>query len=418
MIHSTNPDVTVIGAGIVGLCCTLSLLEKGNTVRLIDPLDDTRRASTGNAGVISPWSCVPQSIPGLWKKLPGWVLNPEGPVSLHWSGIASLLPWTVRFLGQSTDARVRKNSDAMSALNRPNMAIYQHHLKGTGAEHLIRDSYYIHAYRNAQDLDPNSLSMQLFREHETPLEIVDAHQLQEIEPAISNDIKKAVIIKDQARTISPDQLCDTLLEKVKTMGAEVLLQSVKTLTPDADAGWLIKTNMDTLMATKVVIAAGVWSKNILENLGVAVPLIAERGYHLEFTDPKIELNHLVMDVDRKFVISSMSNGVRAAGTAEFAKLDTKPNYRRAEIFSRLAKNLLPDLNTAESERWMGIRPSFPDSLPCIGEVPGQTNLYAAFGHSHYGMGMAPKTGQVIADIVNQRPADIDIRPYDIRRFNR
>ena len=218
MIHSTNPDVTVIGAGIVGLCCTLSLLEKGNTVRLIDPLDDTRRASTGNAGVISPWSCVPQSIPGLWKKLPGWVLNPEGPVSLHWSGIASLLPWTVRFLGQSTDARVRKNSDAMSALNRPNMAIYQHHLKGTGAEHLIRDSYYIHAYRNAQDLDPNSLSMQLFREHETPLEIVDAHQLQEIEPAISNDIKKAVIIKDQARTISPDQLCDTLLEKSKNNG--------------------------------------------------------------------------------------------------------------------------------------------------------------------------------------------------------
>ena len=416
MIHSTNPDVTVIGAGIVGLCCTLSLLEKGNTVRLIDPLDDTRRASTGNAGVISPWSCVPQSIPGLWKKLPGWVLNPEGPVSLHWSGIASLLPWTVRFLGQSTDARVRKNSDAMSALNRPNMAIYQHHLKGTGAEHLIRDSYYIHAYRNAQDLDPNSLSMQLFREHETPLEIVDGHQLRQIEPAISDRIQKAVIIKDQARAISPGLLCDALLDKVKRMGAEVVTQRVKTLKPGSDANWTIQTSTDTLVANKVLVSAGIWSKNILENLGVAVPLIAERGYHLEFTDPQIELNHLVMDVDRKFVISSMSNGVRAAGTAEFAKLDTKPNYRRAEIFSRLAKNLLPELNTTKSERWMGIRPSFPDSLPFIGGVPGHANLYAAFGHSHYGLGMAPKTGQLIADIINQHPTDIDINPYDIRRF--
>jgi D-amino-acid dehydrogenase len=418
MIHSTNPEVTVIGAGIVGLCCTLSLLEKGNSVRLIDPLDDDRRASIGNAGVISPWSCVPQSMPGLWKKIPGWLLNPEGPISLHWSGIASLLPWTIRFMRQSTNARVKKNSDAMFALNRPNTAIYQHHLKGTGAEHLIRDSYYIQAYRDARSLDANSQAMQLFAQNATPLEIVDGHQLRQIEPAISDRIQKAVIIKSQARTISPGQLCDALLEKVKRMGAEVLMQPVKTLTPDSNGSWIIQTDTDTLSAKKVVVSAGVWSKIILEKLGVSVPLIAERGYHLEFTDPQIELNHLVMDVDRKFVISSMADGVRAAGTAEFANLNTKPNYRRAEIFSRLAKNLLPDLNTAESNRWMGIRPSFPDSLPCIGEVPGHANLFAAFGHSHYGMGMAPKTGQLIANIVNQHPTDIDIRPYDIRRFNR
>jgi len=418
MNQSTNPEITVIGAGIVGLCCTLSLLEKGNSVRLIDPLDDDRRASIGNAGVISPWSCVPQSMPGLWKKVPGWLVNPEGPISLHWSGIASLLPWTVRFLRESTEARVGKISDAMFALNRPNTSIYQHHLKGTGAEHLIRDSYYIHAYRDARSLDPDSLAMQLFRKRGTPLEIVDGHQLRQIEPAISDRVQKAVIIKSQARTISPGLLCDALLEKVKIMGAEVLEQPVQTLTPDSDGSWIIQTSTDTLVANKVVVSAGVWSKNILETLGVSVPLIAERGYHLEFTDPQIELNHLVMDVDRKFVISSMANGVRAAGTAEFANLNTKPNYRRAEIFSRLAKNLLPDLNTAESERWMGIRPSFPDSLPCIGEVPGHTNLYTAFGHSHYGMGMAPKTGQLIANIVNQQPTDVDIAPYDIRRFSK
>ena len=416
MNQSTNPEITVIGAGIVGLCCTLSLLEKGNSVRLIDPLDDDRRASIGNAGVISPWSCIPQSMPGLWKKVPGWLINPEGPISLHWSGIASLLPWTIRFLRESTEARVRNISCAMSALNRPNTALYQHHLKGTGAEYLIRDSYYIHAYRNARDLDEDSLGLQLFRENATPLEIVDGHQLRQIEPAISDRVQKAVIIKSQARTISPGLLCDALLEKVKKMGAEVHTQPVKSLTPDSDGSWIIRTSTDTLTASKVVVSAGVWSEKMLATLGVSVPLIAERGYHLEFTDPQIELNHLVMDVDRKFVISSMSNGVRAAGTAEFAKLNTKPNYRRAEIFSRLAKNLLPELNTAKSERWMGIRPSFPDSLPFIGGVPGHANLYAAFGHSHYGLGMAPKTGQLVADIVNQHPTDIDISPYDIRRF--
>jgi D-amino-acid dehydrogenase len=74
------------------------------------------------------------------------------------------------------------------------------------------------------------------------------------------------------------------------------------------------------------------------------------------------------------------------------------------------------LNVDDAEEWMGTRPSFPDSLPCIGEVPGRANLFSAFGHSHYGFGMAPNTGRIVAELVSGQQPNVDITPYRIDRF--
>jgi len=108
--------------------------------------------------------------------------------------------------------------------------------------------------------------------------------------------------------------------------------------------------------------------------------------------------------------------VRCAGTAEFAGLDAPPDYRRARVFIRLAQRLFPGINTKDRTEWMGSRPSFPDSLPCLGDVPGQPGLFTAFGHSHYGFGMAPNTGRVVAEVVSGATPNIDMSPYHIGRF--
>lgn len=54
-----EPQVTVLGAGIIGICCALSLLERGVSVRLIDKAPPAEGASCGNAGVISPLGTAP-----------------------------------------------------------------------------------------------------------------------------------------------------------------------------------------------------------------------------------------------------------------------------------------------------------------------------------------------------------------------
>ncbi len=144
--------------------------------------------------------------------------------------------------------------------------------------------------------------------------------------------------------------------------------------------------------------------------------MSERGYHLEFTDPGVTLNNSILDVAGKFIVSSMQGGLRSAGTSEPAGVDAPPNYRRADILAPLSKRLIPRLNTAKARRWVGARASFPDSLPVIGAMPGIANLFGAFGHGHYGLGMAPATARLLADAVLDAPANADRSGFSADRF--
>jgi D-amino-acid dehydrogenase len=359
---------------------------------------------------------VPQSLPGLWRSIPKWLLDPYGPVSVRAAYLPRFLPWAVRFLRNGRPAKVAAISVAMAALTRHNVDLYRRHLSGTGREHLLRDSFYLFAYRNPEAIDLRQAAFRLRQDQGAPLEVIDAATLQEIEPALSPDFKAAVLVKDQARALSPGDLGQTLADKARAGGAEILRASVLAIRPSDDGAWRLETSEGRIEAPVVVIAAGPWSLELLQPLGVNPPLESERGYHLEFTDPGVCLNHSVSDVERKFVTSSMVGGIRSAGTAEFAGLNAPPDFRRARILVPLTKAMLPDLNTDVTREWMGVRPSLPDSLPCIGAVPGQRNLFAAFGHSHYGLGMAPGTGELIGDLVAGRQPNIDISPYRISRF--
>ena len=405
----------VVGAGIVGICCALSLLEKGERVTLIDRDAPGQGASYGNAGVISPWSNVPQSLPGVWKSIPKWLLDPEGPVAIRPGYLLKALPWAIRFLRAGTPERIVAVSDAMAVLARPSVDLYRHHLNGTGHEGLVRDSWYLNVYRRSEDASLDGDDWRLRARQDTPVEVVSGERLREIEPALSSEFKAAIVIRDQARAIAPGRIGEVLAEKVRSMGGKVLRGRVHRLRPEGE-GWIADTDLGELTAPKVVLAAGAWSARLLAPLGISLPLEAERGYHLVFKNPGVALNNSVLDVERKFVTSSMEAGIRSAGTAEFAGLDAPPNYRRARIFKRLTKRMLPDLNTDDVEEWMGVRPSFPDSLPCIGELPGHPGLFAAFGHSHYGLMMAPATGRIVADLVTATPANVDLAPYRAERF--
>lgn len=408
--------VIIIGAGIVGICTALSLQEKGIDTLLIDRDEPGQGASSGNAGIISPWSIIPQSVPEQWKKISSWVLNPNGPASVKLSYIPQLLPWAIEFLKQGKLERVLALSDAMEILNRNCIDLYHKHLQKTGHENLIKDCYYVHAYRNEAEADLSKLEYQLRIKKGAELARISSNELRQLEPALSTDFKAAILIKGQARAISPGKIGFALSQKFKKLGGKTLKETVKELKPDEELGWLVTTNIKQITANKVIVAAGAWSAEFLKPLGIHIQMEAERGYHVNFPNPEVSLAHSVMDMDMMSVASSMGEGLRLAGTAEFAGLNAPANNKRSELLIKLAKKMLPDLNINNPSTWMGIRPSLPDSLPCIGYVKGFNGLLVAFGHSHYGLMMAPKTGQIIADLVTDTAVNIDISAFRIDRF--
>ncbi|MEL6198253.1 MAG: FAD-binding oxidoreductase [Pseudomonadota bacterium] len=398
------PDVTIIGAGIIGVCCALSLQERGLSVAIIDRLPPGEATSHGNAGIISPWSCVPQAMPGIWKSVPGWMLDPEGPLRARMQDLPKLLPWAARFLANTRHERVHAISDAMEMLVQGNVEAYRHHLKGTGREGLIRDSWLVNVYRRNIRPCLDDLSWRLRIDRGAPVDIVSGRELRDIEPELSEAIDVAAIQKAQARAVNPGEICKALAEKARRQGAEVLHRDVTALRPGTADSFVLETTIGALHAKKVVLCAGIWSTELLKPLGIRLPLISERGYHLEFIDPGVELNNSILDVESKFIISSMEVGVRAAGTSEFADVDAPPNYKRADMLASMSKRIIPRLNTTKTRRWVGARPSFPDNLPVVGRVPKHRGLYAAFGHSHYGLGMGPATARLLTeDILGKHP---------------
>jgi D-amino-acid dehydrogenase len=408
-------QVTILGAGIVGICTALSLVERGVGVRLIDRDAPGQATSFGNAGVISPWSIIPQSLPGTWKKLPRLMFGPSRALTIRPSVWPRMLPWGMRFLAQGKENRTREIADAMALLCGPSIELYQRHLQGTGAEDLLRPSMYVHAFRDGSKLSLRSLDYAIRREKGADLELVGGDALRAIEPAISRDFQAAVLIKDQARAMSPGRIGRVLSDKARRLGVDVVTDEIQAL-ERRETGWRIACATRSYESETVVIAMGAWSRDLLRGLGLDVPLMAERGYHIELPTPGIEINNSVMDADAKLVASSMEGGARFAGQAEFAPIDTPPDPRKQAHLERLAKSAFPGLDTSGASFWMGRRPSFPDSLPALGEAPGHKGLFLNFGHSHYGLMMAPKSGEIAADLIAGRPANEDLGALSVSRF--
>lgn len=410
------PDVTILGAGIIGVTCALELAGIGLQVEVIDRLPPGEATSYGNAGSISPWSVVPLSTPGVWKNVPRWLADPKGPFKVRLQQLPAFVPWGLAFLRNARMDRVEKISDGLSLMMRDNIDLYRQHLKGTGAEDLIADTTLVTAYRGNVRPSLDDLGNRLRIERGATVEIIGSSDLRDLEPAISDAYHSAVLVRGQARARDPGRLCKVLAEKAAKMGVRFTIAEVKKLQPAKDGSVALTTTEGNLTSQKLVLAAGVWSADLLKPLGLRMPLFAERGYHLEFTDPGIELNNSVQDVDAKVILSSMNNGLRVAGTAEFAHVDAPPNYRRAEMLAPLSKRLLPGLNLEPRRRWMGIRPSFPDNLPAIGSLSDFPNILTAFGHGHHGLGMAPVTARLVASEINGTPVNEDLSAISPNRF--
>ncbi|MCA0946632.1 FAD-binding oxidoreductase [Salipiger pacificus] len=410
-------DVTVVGAGIVGICCALSLARRGVQVRLIDRGAPGQGTSSGNAGIVSPWSIAPQATPGLWKKLPELLLSPERPLTVRPGTWPRMIGWGTRFLANGTEAKFRAVSEAMRPLCSPSIRLYERHLEEAGVnEPLLQGACYVHAFRSEDGGDLSALDYRVRAEAGARLERIGAGALRELEPDLGPDFRAAVLIHEQARALSPGRLGAVLADAARRRGVEIEQRTVEALTP-SEGGWELQLAGESRRAARVVVAAGAWSARLLRPLGLRLPLIAERGYHMQFANPGVRLNHSVMDMDAKLVASSMTGGLRVAGAAEFGPLDTRRDPRRAAQLRRQAKRLCPGLDDTEGALWMGHRPSLPDSLPALGRIGGlPPGLFAAFGHSHYGLMMAPATGEIIADLLTEKKTNTDMTPYDARRF--
>ena len=411
-------SITVLGAGVVGIACAVHLLRDGHRVTIIDRLPPGEACSSGNAGVFASYACLPVSLPGLIWSVPGMLLDPAGALTIRMSYWLTLFPWLVKFLRAGRMGPMQSSARALSYLVSNSLEQHRDLARGAGVDHLLRPAPLVYAYADEASLSKGLHTWDWRRPYGFEPRVVRGAELRELEPALSTELPCAVVIDDCGHTTNPSLLVKGLADYAQRQGATLLRRDVIDIHPRDGGGVRLSTDDGDIMAEKVVIAAGAWSGKLAERCGEAVPLEAERGYHLMLHDPGVEPRSIVGSAKGKFLATPMDEGLRLAGTSEFAGLDAPPDYRRAEVLRRQVRDLFPDANIDDYSQWMGQRPSLPDSVPVIGPSQRHAGIYYAFGHQHVGLTSAPKTGRLIADIVGGRTPNIDLRPYRVDRFQR
>jgi D-amino-acid dehydrogenase len=408
--------VTVIGAGIVGVSSAAFLQREGFDVTIVDKLDPGFGTSFGNAGSVSPSAILPVAMPGMMKKLPGWLLDPLGPLTIRWSYLPFITPWLLRFLKHATREEVERVATAMRTLMEPVFDDYAEILGPEAFKRLIRQNGCLYVYENREELQAAKWSLDLRRRLGASMDEIGGSEIRQLEPALNKRFDLGIFAPENGSTVDPHMLVRAIADQVERDGGKIVKAEVTNVEIGPDGPAAINTTQGTLPVDKLVLAAGAWSSPLARKLGANVPLETQRGYHVTFADPQIDVRRTVMWNKRSVFVNPMDCGLRIAGTVELAGLDAAPNYARADKLTDIATEMFPELNTKEQSKWMGHRPCLPDSLPVIDRSPRFRNTVFAFGHQHVGICSGGPTGRHVAALMSGTTPRIDLSPFSATRF--
>jgi D-amino-acid dehydrogenase len=412
--------VVVIGGGAIGVSAASWLLRDGHEVTILDPDPIAEGASFGNAGCLNPSSVVPMSMPGNLPKIPGWLLDPLGPLSIRWRYLPQITPWLIRFLQAGTPARVRDQSAALRGLLHDSVELTMELARNAGAQDLIRRQGHLVVYRSQQAFDGDAMGWQLRRDAGIAFTVLHQEELRQLEPSLSRDYRIGVFFPDNGHTTNPNRLINAMAEAFQRDGGTILRAKATGFAFDGETFCGVQSSHGVIGAEAAVVAAGAYSKALASQLGDTLPLDTERGYHVVIQAPEATPRLPIMDAEGKFVATPMEAGLRLAGTVEFAGLTANPDWRRADKLLTLGRRLFPALSPQYGDerltRWMGRRPSMPDSLPVIGLSDRSHRIAYAFGHGHIGLAASARTGLLVSELLGGRTPSVPITAFSPRRF--
>jgi len=418
--NNAKKTVAVIGAGMVGVTTANFLLRKGHDVVLLDPNAPGEGTSFGNAGCFNGSSVVPMSMPGTIANVPGWLTDPAGPLVIRWSYLPTLVPWLVRFIAAGREAKVAQQARALRTLLAQGIETLAPLVRDAGAQDLVQRQGHLFVYRSLGSWEKERLAWRLRRENGVSWDEFSQDELRQIDPNLSRDYVKGIIVRENGHTTNPHRLVSALAQAFQRDGGRIERRRAIGFELAEDRLTGIRCVDGSLSAEAAVIAAGIWSKPLAAELGDRVPLETERGYHLMIRDPEVGPRIPTADVEGKFVATPMELGLRLAGTVELAGLEAPPQWQRAQVLLDHARRMFPRLREVYPQErittWMGHRPSLPDSLPAIGASRRSRDVVYAFGHGHVGMACAAKTGKTVAELISGETPDVDIAPFSPQRF--
>jgi D-amino-acid dehydrogenase len=409
-------DAIVLGAGIVGTSVALHLAKRGLAVALVDRRGPGEETSYGNAGIIEGNTIFPPAFPRNLQALARIVLKRAPEANYHLTFLPRVAPWLMDFYRWSAPSRLLETARLMRPLFARAVAEHEALMAESGATRYLRKTGWLKLYRTEASFAATAPERELAASFDIPIRALDTEGALALEPSLAPVFPRATYWEAAASVSNPLAVTQAYAMRYKALGGVMLKGDAHTL-HRADKRWRIDTEEGPVDANVAVVALGPWAPDLLEPLGIKLPLAVKRGYHRHFrSQNNAALARPVVDVDNGYCLAPMEQGVRLTTGVEIAPRDAAPTPVQLERLLPAAKTLFPLGDTVEREAWLGRRPCFADSRPVIGRAGGQPDLWLAYGHAHWGLTLGPATGRLIAEMITGETPFCDPKPYGAERF--
>lgn len=410
-------QAVVVGGGIIGLMAAYALHKRGLEVTVLERGEAGMACSYGNAGFICPSLSSPLPAPGLVGQSLRWMLQASSPLHIRPASALRLSPWLIDFWRHCNQEDFDRGYDAMLALNRRTMALWDA-LAADGVRHEGYREGLLFAFTDEHALRCELKELQQVTAYGMPEpRVLDRAQVHKEEPNLAERVVGGILLPGEGH-VEPSSLSLGLLAKLWDMGVHVRehveVQGFERRTGDVRA---VLTDQGPVPCDLVVLAAGVWTKSLAVLVGGRLPLEAGKGYSITYRESNLTFRRPIYFAGTKAVLTPFDGTVRIAGTLEFSGENLRIIRRRvAALRAAVHLHLREELRGAGEVVWTGMRPMLPDGLPAIGRIGKVGNVFVSTGHAANGIFMAPTSAELLADLVVDGGSAIDARPFAPERF--
>ncbi len=416
--------IAVIGAGIIGVTTAYELATDGHEVTVLERRGAAaEETSFANAGIVSPAYVTPWASPGMTGKVLGQLFSKHAAVRLSWPLSAADIGWMRQWRQAcqlSTYLANRARLQRLAFYSRQRLDQITQTLEldfdsAPGFMVLLRSEK---EHRLAQP------GLRLLREAGMAFNEITDGQARQIEPAMNPDLKfhSAINLPDDG-VANCRQFALLLKNEAQKRGVKFEFNTVVARIERAQAASILIAGESTpRQFEQVVLCGGVDSAQLLNALGLKIPMTAIYGYSVSapigeaFNAPRGAL----MDERYKVAISRLGMRVRVAGSAEIGgSLQIKSQAAIGTLY-KVLHDWFPGAAQhkhlgASVQVWKGARPMLPDGPPIIG-ASGLPGLWLNLGHGSSGWALGCGSARVLADLVAGKAADIDMEGLGLERL--
>lgn len=394
------PDITVLGAGIVGISTALALQARGHSVVVVDAKAPGLETSFGNSGLIQGGGGEPFTMPRDASTLASYISGKNNAFQYELRELLLSARRLLQYYRASSPARLQCTAAIYSALIARAIGDHLPIVDAAQARHLVRMTGFYRLARDAQALDAlASAADRLTRMRGVESQVLGSAALRAQEPALTEDVGGAVWFPGALSVLDPARLVTAYASLLKSRGADIAIGDAKTLS-QGKAGWTVRTQGGLVSSAHVVVALGPWAPDLLARFGYRVAMLWQRGYHGNFQVPRA-LTRPLVDAVSGVMLSPMSAGLRITTAAAIVNRKSPPDRRQLDVGLQSMRQVMEIGAQLEGDGcWFGHRPCMADMLPVVGQAPRHRGLWVNIGHGHHGLTLGPTTAELLADALD------------------